>query len=203
MTNLLKKLNQYKKSNCCDCILSTKRRQIVTHRGSPTAKILGIGEAPGRQEDERGETFTGKAGQLLDEYANSVGIDTNIDMFLINTVMCRPKAEDYDPKENRAPNPTEIAACFPKIKDIVETLNPKIIVLFGVPSMKTCIPTGPKRIGPAAGKLFSPDMHVFDIDVDIYVMYHPSFALRYPSQRKRQSLNQKQISMVRALKQNA
>lgn len=172
-------LEQYKNSNCQECGLKDKRTLIAPYRGNPEAKIIGIGEAPGKHEDLEGKTFIGPAGKLLDDCFAQAGIDTNENMLLVNTVMCRPKAEDYDTKENRQPLIEEIATCLPKLKNIINTAQPSLIVLFGVPALRTCIPDGPKRIGVAVGKFFPPAMHIFDCDCDIYAMYHPSYVLRY------------------------
>lgn len=182
--SLEKKLEDYKNSNCQDCTLAGKRTLIAPYRGNPKAKIIGIGEAPGKFEDIAGETFVGPAGQLIDKYVDYVGLSVNEHFLLINTVMCRPKSEDYDTKENRQPLVEELAACQPKLKDVVNSAQPKLIVLFGVPALRNCLPDGPKRIGAAVGKFYPPEMHIFDCDADVYAMYHPSYILRYKQYRQ-------------------
>ncbi len=180
----LERLLEIQNSNCQECSLASLRTKIVPGRGGLKAKIVGIGEAPGKYEDLVGRSFVGPAGQLLDEFANEVGINTQKDMFLTNTVMCRPKAGEEDQRENRQPSPDEIGACFPKLQEIVTELDPKLIVIFGVPALRTCLINAPARIGLVAGKFFPPESHIFNVDADVYVLFHPSYVLRYPFKKK-------------------
>lgn len=180
---LREKLIAYQRSNCTDCSISEKRTSIVPCRGYLGAKIAGVGEAPGKFEEIEGKTFIGPAGKLLDECASYAGIDTNEHTLLVNTVMCRPHPAEGVKKENRAPTPEEIQACLPKLKDLINTLNPRLIVLFGAPAMTTCLPNAPSRITQVAGKFFPPSEHIFDVDADAYVMLHPSYILRNRGKR--------------------
>lgn len=109
---------------CTKCGLCETRNQAVLYRGSPSAKIMIIGEAPGAEEDNLGYPFVGKSGKLLDNIFKSQGISTVDNCYICNVVKCRPPG-------NRAPTQGEIAACKPYLDLQISLVNPKIIVLVG------------------------------------------------------------------------
>ena len=87
---------QAKCENCTDCILSKTRHNVVFADGNPeTAKIVLIGEAPGENEDETGKPFVGRAGQLLNKFLEDAGISRQDDLYIINTVKCRPPEKEF------------------------------------------------------------------------------------------------------------
>ena len=88
---------QTKCENCQDCVLANTRKNVVFSDGNPeTAKIVFIGEAPGETEDETGKPFVGRAGQLLDKFLSEAGISRQDDLYIINTVKCRPPENSDD-----------------------------------------------------------------------------------------------------------
>src|SRR5258706_1240223 len=114
-----------KDSACSKCAeLCQTRHNIVVDRGNPDTKIVAIGEAPGENEDLQGKAFVGRAGQLLDKIMESIGLDTNEDMLILNVVKCRP------PK-NRAPTPAEAQNCRPYLDRQLNFVKPSVIVLLG------------------------------------------------------------------------
>jgi DNA polymerase len=118
----LKELNN-KISNCRKCILYKSRTKTVPGDGNPDSDILFIGEAPGRNEDIKGKPFVGRAGQVLDELLDSIGLKRE-DIYIANILKCRP------PK-NRNPSASEIKLCTPYLDKQIEIIQPKVIVPMG------------------------------------------------------------------------
>jgi DNA polymerase len=105
---------------CTRCRLSESRTQIVFGYGNPSADLLFVGEAPGREEDEQGRPFVGAAGQLLTRIIEAMGT-TREQVYVVNTVGCRPP-------ENRDPEPGEVAACRPFLLEQIRLVAPRVIV---------------------------------------------------------------------------
>jgi DNA polymerase len=114
---------------CRRCGLAGERQHVVVSRGTPTARLMVIGEGPGAQEDASGQPFVGRAGQLLDQMLASVGIDSNRDAYICNVVKCRPPG-------NRKPTPAEIAACRPWLEQQIRLVDPAVILLAGASAME-------------------------------------------------------------------
>ena len=113
---------QYQK--CKKCPELTKNRiQVVFGSGNPQSKILFIGEAPGSNEDKQGIPFCGMSGQILTELLSSVGL-TRDDIYITNTVLCRPP-------NNRNPNKEEINNCRDRLDQFIQIMQPKVIVTIG------------------------------------------------------------------------
>jgi len=161
-------------SNCTRCPLSKSRTQIVVDRGNPKAKVLIIGEAPGRNEDEQGKVFVGRAGRLLDQLMKELGFDTNQDSLVINVVKCRPP-------DNRPPKPDEVAACAPFFKKQISLVGPKFILLLGATALRHVMPERKKlSMEEETGKFFD---HPDYPGIPIMVLYHPAFILRDPRKK--------------------
>ena len=109
---------------CNKCPLGATKTNSVFSAGVPNSKLVLIGEAPGYYEDQKGEPFVGKAGQLLDKILASVGFSREKDIYICNTLKCRPP-------ENRDPLPEEKAACREYLDAQLEILKPRIILLCG------------------------------------------------------------------------
>jgi DNA polymerase len=131
MTELAQHCNQ-----CQRCGLGKTRTHAVVGRGHLKAPIMIVGEAPGQNEDETGLPFVGKAGQLLEKILASVNLDTEKDVYICNTVKCRPP-------DNRIPTTEEMAACKPYLLEQLRLVDPKIILLTGATAVKDL--TGDKR----------------------------------------------------------
>ena len=108
--------------NCQKCPLGKTRTNIVFSDGIPNSNIVLIGEAPGANEDLQGKPFVGRAGQLLDKIFESVGLSREKDIYICNTLKCRPP-------ENRDPLPEEKKACRFYLDVQLRILKPKIIIL--------------------------------------------------------------------------
>ena len=108
--------------NCTKCPLHLGRNKLVFSDGSENAKIMLIGEAPGADEDASGKPFVGRAGQLLNTFLIEAGIDRNKDIYICNTVKCRPP-------QNRVPSNEEKQACRAYLIGQISIIKPKIILL--------------------------------------------------------------------------
>jgi len=119
---------------CTRCPLSRSRTQVVFGVGAAAADLMFVGEAPGQQEDVRGEPFVGRSGQLLDKLVlEEMGL-TRDRFYIANTVKCRPPG-------NRDPQPAEIAACRPWLETQVDLIDPKVVVTLGNFAAKSLLGT--------------------------------------------------------------
>ena len=155
--------------NCTACRLCEGRTKVVFGAGNPNAKVMVIGEGPGREEDLRGEPFVGRSGQLMDKMLAHVGLTREKNIFIANMVKCRPP-------ENRDPRPDEVEVCIQYLRNQVALIRPKIIVCMG-------------RV--AAISLIDPNFKVTQqhgqfIEKNGVLMmgtYHPAALLRSPSNK--------------------
>ena len=157
---------------CKKCNLHETRKNTVFGEGDPDSDIMIIGEAPGREEDEAGRPFIGRAGKLLNEFLKSIGLNRDL-VFITNTIKCRPP-------ENRDPGIAEINACSDYLDQQINIIKPKVLVLLGkiAANRLLCedIPMSELRL-----KKFFIDKY----DIPIIVFYHPAYILRSPSQKKK------------------
>ena len=119
--------------DCTRCKLAGHRTQIVFGVGNPKARLVFVGEAPGRDEDAQGEPFVGRAGQKLNEMIRAIGLERK-DVYIANVVKCRPPG-------NRDPEPDEVATCSPFLFRQIEAIRPRAIVALGSPAAKTLLGT--------------------------------------------------------------
>ena len=144
---------------CTKCPLWQSRTNAVPGDGKYSSKVMIIGEAPGKEEDEQGKPFVGSAGRYLDHVLEGTGLDRG-DFFITNTVKCRP------PK-NRTPKKLEIDTCtLNYLFEQIELLDPKLIMLLGGVAAKTVL--GLKTITEARGKVIEKDGRKY------IVGYHPA-----------------------------
>jgi DNA polymerase len=132
--------------------------------GDVDADWLFVGEGPGAEEDERGEPFVGQAGKLLDAMLAAIDLKRGDNVYIANTVKCRPPG-------NRTPEPAETAACWPFLARQIALIRPKIIVALGRPAAQMLLNTEVK-IGAARGQLFEHG------GIPVIVTYHPAYLLR-------------------------
>jgi uracil-DNA glycosylase family 4 len=168
MDNALSRLRD-SMAGCDACRLCEDRQNVVFGVGCERARVLFIGEGPGRREDELGEPFVGRAGALLDRMLDAVGLSRKTNIYIANMVKCRPPG-------NRDPAPDEMEACLPFLREQVRAIRPCIIVCLG-------------RV--AATRLISPDFKVtrqhgeFFEKNGVFMMgtLHPAALLRNPAQK--------------------
>jgi DNA polymerase len=157
-------------SGCTRCRLHETRTQTVFGVGNPAADWLIIGEAPGAEEDRRGEPFVGRAGRLLDEMLRAIG-EARSSVFIANVLKCRPP-------NNRDPKPDESAACRSYLERQIELINPRIILAVGRIAAQQLLATD-APVGRMRGKV-----HRLG-DVPLIVTYHPAYLLRSPTQKRK------------------
>lgn len=157
--------------SCKSCALGATRTNMVFSDGNPeTARIVLIGEAPGETEDLEGKPFVGRAGQLLDEFLAEAGISRQEDLYIINTVKCRPP-------ENRVPTDLEKACCSKFLKAQIDIIKPQAIVLCGATALKSFIELDKKTtISKVRGQWLT--VSVDGVDYRAITIFHPSYLLR-------------------------
>mgnify|MGYP001178247997 FL=1 len=149
---------------CDACELCQRRKQAVPGVGDRQADWLFVGEGPGAEEDARGEPFVGQAGRLLDNMLASIELKRGEDVFIGNAVKCRPP-------NNRTPEVSELAACFPYLQRQIGLIQPRLIVALGRPAAQALL-NQEVKIGAMRGKLFAYN------GIPVIVTYHPAYLLR-------------------------
>ena len=155
---------------CTRCKLHKSRTQTVFGVGNPNADWMIIGEAPGAEEDRRGEPFVGRAGKLLDEMLQAAGQGRE-SVFIANILKCRPP-------NNRDPEPAESAECRKYLERQIELVQPKIILAVGRIAAHLLLETD-TPVGRLRGTT-----HYLD-KTPLIVTYHPAYLLRSPSQKRK------------------
>jgi len=156
---------------CTKCNLAQTRTNIVFSDGKPNPKLMLIGEAPGYWEDQKGLPFVGKAGQLLDRIFSSVGLSRDKDVYICNTIKCRPP-------DNRNPLPDEKAACKEYLQAQIDIIKPKIILICGNVALNSLLPQE-KGITKVRGRWFDGPYNS-----KMMPIFHPSYLLRNDSKEK-------------------
>lgn len=150
--------------DCQACNLAATRTQTVFGVGDPNAEWLIVGEAPGAQEDLKGEPFVGQAGKLLDNMLAAIQLKRGDNVFIANVLKCRPP-------ENRDPLGEEVRECDPFLKRQVELIKPKLIIALGKFAAQSLLQSE-NTIASMRGQL-----HQYN-DVPVIVTYHPAYLLR-------------------------
>jgi len=155
---------------CTNCThLVTSRTQVVYGVGNPFSELLFVGEAPGEEEDLRGEPFVGKAGQLLTRIIGAMDY-TREEIFIANVLKCRPDMPAGE-AGNRKPKPAEMATCLPWLRDQIDLIKPKVIVALGLTAVEGLLGE-PRTMRDVRGKWL--DYH----GVPLMPTYHPAYLLR-------------------------
>jgi DNA polymerase len=155
--------------DCRRCKLAPSRQTIVFGQGSPDARLMFVGEAPGADEDEQGLAFVGKAGQLLTKIIEAIGMKRE-DVFIANVLKCRPPG-------NRNPEPDEIVQCQPFLERQIESIRPEVLVGLGKFGAHWLLKTAEPitrlrgRLGEYKG-------------IKVMPTYHPAYLLRNPGAKK-------------------
>ncbi len=168
--------------DCTRCVLHKQgRKQIVFGVGDPKAELMFIGEAPGADEDQQGEPFVGRAGQLLNNMIKAMGLERER-VYIANIIKCRPP-------NNRTPERDECETCSPFLMRQVATIKPKVIVALGAVAAKTLLAINDSmsnlrgrwyEFRPTGSRSNDPNW----TSAKLAVTYHPAFLLRDPRQKK-------------------
>jgi DNA polymerase len=183
VTDPVKALHVIRKDlgDCTRCPLHQQgRKQIVFGVGNPTADLMFIGEGPGADEDEKGEPFIGRGGQLLNNMIKAMGIERE-QVYIANIVKCRPPG-------NRQPEREECATCSPFLMRQIAVVKPKVIVALGATAAKTLLAMNSSML-QLRGRFY--DFRPSGVSNDdsgwdgckLAVTYHPAFLLRDPRQK--------------------
>ncbi|HEV7240384.1 MAG TPA: uracil-DNA glycosylase [Thermoanaerobaculia bacterium] len=154
---------------CTKCRLAGTRRNVVFGVGDPNADLMFVGEAPGHDEDVKGEPFVGRAGQLLTDIIKAMKLSRE-QVYIANVIKCRPP-------ENRNPEPDELDACRPFIRRQVELIQPKVIVTLGRFGLQSLTGKG-YAISSVRGQWLDYN------GIKLMPTYHPAYLLRTPAAKK-------------------
>jgi uracil-DNA glycosylase len=156
-------------AGCTRCRLHETRRTVVFNSGSGKVPLVFVGEAPGADEDARGEAFVGRAGQLLTKIIAAIGLDRG-DVYICNVLKCRPP-------ENRNPMPDEIACCSPYLEQQLDLLKPRVICALGLFAAQLLLQSK-APIGQLRGRVFRYR------GIPLVPTYHPAALLRNPALKR-------------------
>jgi DNA polymerase len=158
--------------SCTECSLHETRRHTVFGAGSVSADCLFVGEAPGAEEDRRGEPFVGRAGQLLNAMISALGLERD-QTYIANVLKCRPPS-------NRDPLGEEVRSCEKYLHRQIELLEPRLIIALGrfaaQSLLKSSLPIGKLR---GIRHLYEP------FGIPLVATYHPAYLLRSPLEKRK------------------
>ncbi len=158
---------------CTKCSLHRTRTQAVFGVGDIRAQWLVVGEAPGAEEDRRGEPFVGRAGQLLDSMLRAVGLARGENVYIANILKSRPPG-------NRDPKPEEVASCLPYLKRQIGLIRPVLILAVGRIAAQNLLGTA-SPLGSLRGRVH----HFGELNTPVIVTYHPAYLLRTPADKRK------------------
>ena len=163
-------------SGCRRCELHVGRTQTVFGTGDTRARCMIIGEAPGAEEDARGEPFVGRAGQLLNAMLRAIGMSRDA-VYIANIIKCRP------PK-NRDPRPEEMAACSPYLDRQISLVKPRVILAVGRVAAQHLL-ASTTAIGRMRGQRYFYEKCDDGARIPVVVTYHPAYLLRSPLEKRK------------------
>lgn len=156
---------------CRRCTIGATRTASVFGEGDPCAGLLLVGEGPGETEDRLGRPFVGRAGELLERMLAAIGFARE-DVYIANTVKCRPTLDTGKRLANRAPTPEEMRNCRPYLDAQIELIRPRVILCLGAPAAKSFM-----------GEKFSitrqrGQWHDGPLGIPVIATFHPAYILR-------------------------
>ena len=158
---------------CTRCSLHKTRTQGVVGVGPQRTEWMVIGEAPGAEEDRKGEPFVGRAGHLLDAMLRAIGLDRGTNVYIANVLKSRPP-------NNRDPKPDEVAACLPYLMRQIELLQPRLMLAVGRIAAQNLLSTD-LSLSRLRGKVH----HFGELNTPLIVTYHPAYLLRTPADKRK------------------
>lgn len=170
--------------------LADSRTQTVFGIGNPDAELMFIGEAPGADEDAKGEPFVGRAGQLLTKIIGTMGFGRD-DVYIANILKCRPDTPGAD-SGNRPPTPVEMSTCLPYLVEQIETIQPRVLVALGATAVEGLLGfRGTMR--DLRGK-----WHSYQ-ETALMITYHPSYLLRNQSLTEKRKVWEDMLQVLEKL----
>ncbi len=168
--------------DCTRCKLHEGRTNLVFGVGNPKADLMFVGEAPGRDEDLKGEPFVGRAGQLLTKIIEAIDL-TRDDVYIANVIKCRP------PK-NRNPEPDEVKTCEPFLFSQIDAIQPRVIVALGAFAVRTLLRDDKTPISKLRGQQYSYR------GTTLIPTFHPAYLLRSPDKKRYVWEDMKQVRAI-------
>jgi DNA polymerase len=156
---------------CRKCQIGYDRRNNVYGEGDPCAQLMVVGEGPGETEDLLGRPFVGRAGELLDKMLAAIDLPRE-DVYICNTVKCRPTLNDGGKLRNRAPTPQEMVSCRPYLDEQIEFIAPAVILALGAPAAKSFLGND-FAITKGRGRWYEGPN-----GIPLMVTFHPAYVLR-------------------------
>jgi DNA polymerase len=156
---------------CRKCQIGYERRNNVYGEGDPCARLMVIGEGPGENEDMQGRPFVGRAGELLEKMLAAIDLPRK-DVYICNTVKCRPTMHEGGKLRNRAPVPAEMENCRPYLDEQIEIVSPQIILALGAPAAKSFL-GNTFAITKGRGRWYEGPR-----GIPLMVSFHPAYVLR-------------------------
>jgi uracil-DNA glycosylase family 4 len=163
--------------DCRRCVLCRGRTTLVFGVGRPDADLVIVGEGPGEQEDLTGEPFVGPAGQMLDKMLENVLGLPRSEVYILNTVKCRPPG-------NRNPTPEELAACRPFLEGQLRAIRPKVLLVLGGVAYKALLETE-QGITRARGRWHTWRDPASGDEIPVMPTFHPAYLLRTPDEKRK------------------
>ncbi len=156
---------------CRRCEIGSQRRNNVYGEGDPCAELMVIGEGPGETEDLLGRPFVGRAGQLLEKMLAAIGFARE-DVYICNTVKCRPTSPGPRGPKNRAPEAAEMEHCRPFLDEQIEVIRPRAILALGAPAAKSFLGRD-FQISKMRGRWYDGPL-----GIPLMATFHPAYVLR-------------------------
>lgn len=157
------------------CALKATATNTVFGTGPADAKLMIIGEAPGEEEDRRGEPFVGPSGKLLDRMLHAIGLARD-DVYITNTIYWRPPG-------NRTPTPQEVMACYPFMQRQIALIRPRVLALVGGAAAKTVLQRT-EGIMRLRGRWYDVSVAGMEQPIPAMATFHPAYLLRSPAQKR-------------------
>ena len=168
--------------DCTRCKLHSGRTNLVFGVGNPKADLMFVGEAPGRDEDIKGEPFVGRAGQLLTKIIEAIDLDRD-DVYIANVIKCRPP-------QNRNPEPDEVETCEPFLFSQIDAIQPRVIVALGAFAVRTLLRDDKTPISKLRGRQYS------FRGTTLIPTFHPAYLLRSPDKKQYVWEDMKQVRAI-------
>ena len=156
---------------CRKCEIGYQRRNNVYGEGDPCARLIVIGEGPGESEDLLGRPFVGRAGELLNKMLAAIDLPRE-DVYICNTVKCRPTLNEGGKLKNRAPTPTEMENCRPYLDEQITVIAPQVILALGAPAAKSFLGRTFSIMNGRGRWYEGPN------GIPLMVTFHPAYVLR-------------------------
>ena len=156
---------------CRKCTIGSERRNNVYGEGDPCASLMLVGEGPGDTEDKTGLPFVGRSGELLEKMLAAIGLGRE-DVYICNTVKCRPTSPGPRGPMNRAPLPEEMANCRPYLDEQIDIIRPTVILALGAPAAKSFLGKD-FQITKQRGRWYEGPM-----GIALMATFHPAYLLR-------------------------